>query len=366
MQPSGRIYYLDAARAILMLIGIPYHLALVYKQSNEWHFATSPQTSLFLAYLADVIHTFRMPAFFALAGYFAMMMLERKSARSWLGDRTVRLLLPLLATGLLLNPISLFAQEDDGVLLFTTLGDHWLAHLWFLPALLLMFAFLALMQGTPLLRWFQSVVQWAARYPGLGVLLLIVVATGVAGIGSLLDSRLPKVFALRMVLPAALGSMPFLLLGAAMRSNREVLDFMSRWSWVGLVLTVLPLWFFVTTSWGGSLVNLARVLATTLVSIGMGRIVLAACKMWLDRPSGGMRKLVAASFTIYLVHFPILNLFFMLLEPANLPVWLEYTVLVGAVTAASYGVHLLIARSGILLFMFNGVPLRKEPAITIA
>ncbi len=364
MQLTGRIHYLDAARALLMLLGIPYHVALIYVLNNHWAFAISSDSSPGLSYLAKALHAFRMPAFFVLAGYFAMMILERKGAGPWLRGRAVKLIVPFVAAILLLNPISLITQPDDGVLLLRTMGDHWIAHLWFLPALLCMSAFLALMKSTPMLRWYQALTDWVVREPMLGVPLVLFLATGVFGVGSMLNSRLSDNFVLEAVLPGAVSSMPFLLLGAAMRSNRQVMEFMSRCSWVSFVFTMLPLLFLLNTAWGAWYVNVARIFALTLTAVGMCRVVLTLCRLLLDRPSRSIKRIVDASFTMYLVHFPIFNLLFLLLGPADLPVWVEYPLLVLTVAFASYGVHALIARSAVLLFMFNGAPLSRHQAAT--
>ncbi|MGJ7523857.1 acyltransferase family protein [Variovorax sp. LT1P1] len=358
MQSTGRIYYLDAARALLMFLGIPYHIALIYQRGNSWAFATSPETSLVLDYLAQASHTFRMPAFFLLAGYFAMLMLERKDSASWLSGRFVKLGVPLVAAALLLNPISLLTQ-DDGVALARTLGHHWLAHLWFLPTLLVMFAALALMKATPLLRWFERLINWVVWHPVAGIAALLLLAAGIGGTGSLLSTRMPHFFVLHATLPPAIGYMPFVLLGAAMRFNPKVLKFMSTCSLLGLIAALVPLAFVLLTSWSGPLVNITRFLALTIVAIGLTRATITLCCLLLDRPSRRVRKLVDASFTMYLVHFPLFNLFFMWLEPAGLQVWPEFLVLVAAVTAASYAAHIVIARNGILTFMFNGARAKK-------
>lgn len=361
MPSTGRIYFLDSARAILMLLGIPYHVALVYAPGNNWRFAKSQRTSQLLAYFADMVHTFRMPAFFLLAGYFAMVMLERKGPGEWLRGRTVKLGVPLVAGGLLLNPISLLAQAPTHI---GTLGDHWLAHLWFLPALMVMFAILALMRVTPLLRWFEGLIDWVVRTPEIGVVVLLLLASGLSGLGSILSTRISDIFLVRVTMSPVVGYLPFLLLGAAMRINRQVQEFMSTCSLAGFVLAMLPLWFLLNTTWGGPLTNITRILALTMVSICLGRALIALCRQLLDRPSTKMRKLANASFTIYLVHFPIFNFFYILFAPAALPVLLEYLLLVAMVTIASYGMHVLMARSEILMFMFNGVSFpKRQPAI---
>lgn len=359
MNTDGRIHFLDAARAILMFLGVPYHVAMVYRTGNDWEFATSDEHSVLLSYVAEFIHIFRMPLFFMVAGYFAMMMLGRKDPGRWFGGRVFKLGVPLLAAGLVLNPISLMVQDDSAMLL-AFVGDHWLAHLWFLPTLIYMCAVLALMQVTPLQRWFERSVSWLVERPVLGTLAFLAIAGSVSGLGSMLGSRVPDTFILSSTMLSALGFLPYLLFGAAMRMNRQLLVVMSHSSFTAFAVTLVPLAFAMSTSWGGGAMNIARVFAITMVCFGFARTLLTVCRLLLDHPSKRIRNIADASFTVYLVHFPLLNVFYKLIEPANLPVLLEFALLVGSVAVVSYLVHRLVARSDTLMFLFNGAPLKRQ------
>ncbi|MFM2372034.1 MAG: hypothetical protein RIS85_1756, partial [Pseudomonadota bacterium] len=71
--PVKRLHHLDAARAALLLLGLPFHVA------TKAFFEMDPpaaafQQSLAIGSWASVTHVFRMFAFFMLAGYFAGMM----------------------------------------------------------------------------------------------------------------------------------------------------------------------------------------------------------------------------------------------------------------------------------------------------
>ena len=95
--PPGRLHHLDAARAALLLLGLPFHVATKAFFESE-PAAIAFQTSPVIAGWVSVTHVFRMFAFFMLAGYFAAMRRERKGARAWLAERVRRLGLPLLAS----------------------------------------------------------------------------------------------------------------------------------------------------------------------------------------------------------------------------------------------------------------------------
>lgn len=102
---SNRLHYIDRCRAMLMLMGVPYHSAMLY--SPGWGPAQHV-TSRFCDGLSQLITQFRMPAFFLLAGFFAAMLLSRKDRLTWFASRLQRLGIPLLSATVTLIPLQLF------------------------------------------------------------------------------------------------------------------------------------------------------------------------------------------------------------------------------------------------------------------
>ena len=107
----ARLHHLDLARAVLLLLGLPFHVA------TKAIFETGPpaldfQQSLLIGGWNSLTHAFRMFAFFMLAGYFAGMIRERKGTRIWLGERLRRLGLPFLAALLTLGALQFRLQES--------------------------------------------------------------------------------------------------------------------------------------------------------------------------------------------------------------------------------------------------------------
>ena len=68
----GRIHGLDSYRGILMMLGVVLHVICTYIPGMSW--ILDPLTSQpLLGAVVDWIHMFRMPAFFALSGFFAAL-----------------------------------------------------------------------------------------------------------------------------------------------------------------------------------------------------------------------------------------------------------------------------------------------------
>lgn len=145
---ASRELYIDRLRTVLTALVIVFHTAITYGASGSWFYNElhpSPTLpSLLLTVFVAVNQTYFMGFFFLLAGYFTPPSLERKGYRRFLGDRFLRLGIPLLLFILVLGPVTVGLVEWAG-------GDGfwptilWLWHhrriingpLWFAQALLL-------------------------------------------------------------------------------------------------------------------------------------------------------------------------------------------------------------------------------------
>lgn len=92
--PAQREYFLDSIRAWLMLLGIPFHISLIYS-SHTWH-VNSAESSLWLTLFNDFIHSFRMQVFFVISGYFSYMLFLRYPLKKWWKVRVERVGIPML------------------------------------------------------------------------------------------------------------------------------------------------------------------------------------------------------------------------------------------------------------------------------
>lgn len=99
---QNRYHSLDAMRAVLMLLGIYFHIAI-------FHYAESP-----LGLFAMYMHYFRMHAFFLISGFFSALILYRKGHHEMINNRFKRIFLPLIIMAypvMLLNKLSVKFNE---------------------------------------------------------------------------------------------------------------------------------------------------------------------------------------------------------------------------------------------------------------
>ena len=93
-QPLERLHALDNLRALMMWLGIVLHVAINHLTVDSPLPWRDPKTSPVADLLLLFIHSFRMPVFFVLAGFFVALLAERRGANGMLKNRCLRLALP--------------------------------------------------------------------------------------------------------------------------------------------------------------------------------------------------------------------------------------------------------------------------------
>ncbi len=322
----ARIHSLDALRAVMMLLGLVLHTALSYVpelSSGEWPYQDR-QASDWFGWLVSLIHTFRMPAFFAVAGFFASFLVERRGTGAFLRHRLSRIGVPLVGGWILLFPLTaaawVFAASRSGVPLAPAPGSEPggvdLMHLWFLYQLLILSAAAAL---------FRSAFVWL--WPGGGCRL--------ADIARKILARRWTFLVLVGITALTLAPMQAWELetdGTLLPPLRLLLAygvfFVFGWLEHGRGGSFGHLRDGCLARLGGGLFFHALYLAVVVPYLGMapaeapfahsaGMLLLAVSmwlfvlgflglfRRWLDAPSPGWRYLSDASYWMYLVHLPI-------------------------------------------------------------
>lgn len=369
VKAGQRDYFWDAARALLMLLGIPFHVALAYQAGQEWIVA-SREGEPFFTDLQLFIHLFRMPAFFVIAGYFAALLLTRREPAIWLRGRMMRLGVPMMATLLILvPPLNLVAELsnlapaaaiDSWKHSSMTSGGYWVRHLWFIIVLLYCSAAAAAVaRWRPALRTAMLASRidgWIARYFPFALLGLAVVvglweAVAVelfykAGLATNLPQQVLRIDEL-------ITYAPYFALGCLLQRAPVTLDRVKRPSVamiaVALISTIAYL-IYRDQFWApvGRFVG-------TFAAVAITQMVIAGTKRFLDRPIPLVQRLVAASFVIYLVHVPIIVLLIWLGQFVAVSVWVKAVAVMLLAFTLSYGVWLVVERLPLLSFLFNGV-----------
>jgi hypothetical protein len=321
-----------------MLLGLTYHAAYAYLPGvGPWYFVADPAAHEGFRVLAGVLHAVRMPAFFALAGYFAHLGLTRRAPAAFAADRARRLLVPFavalpltwaadvavrrwsLASGLM-DP----AYPPGAAVRWVPL------HLWFLELLfVLCLAGAALARAWPVARWpARLAAPWAvAAVSGVGGAALA------AAHGELRPdlSLWPD--------PASLAVYGgFFAFGLALGAAPGSLPAPARWLWpLGLALALFVHTRHLQWEPAGLALDVA---AAWLVTLG----ALAAALALGEGELAWARPLVEAAYWVYLVHYPLVGALQVALAPAPLAGLAKYLLVVAGALAASFASYRWLVR----------------------
>lgn len=374
---QDRLHHWDFSRALYLMLGIPFHAAVIYSLAHEWA-VSSPDKSQVLTWFSDFLHTFRMPGFFLLAGFFSIMILDRKGPMTWLKSRLFRLGVPLVSATLLIVPFQIVvqsvAQSVRGTLPWadlstytigqlTQFGEPWISHLWFLWCLIAYCVGLAMLHalvgGTRLRAALDGLVGCVMRNRIASLVGFTALCATTAYVQSVVVAASPYYG------NAVINYNAYVLyfcLGVMLFYSPKMQDLLVKPGpkalCVGIVLAVLSVVPYADFL-GHTLKVIAGIAGALLI---VGYISNLAVKHF-NTPNAKVRKLVDASFTIYLFHHPIIIVLATLFLMVNFPPIIEFAIIVVAAGFSSYAIHQLISKRPILMMMVgsNAASGRKLP-----
>ena len=355
----------DTLRAFLMLLGIPFHAALPYSVGANT-VVLSDDPSLTAEIIGNLLHSFRMGAFFVIAGYFSALAIDRKGASAWWAARWRNLLIPLVVSVICFIPLLLLIRaldmaeggpqtDDIFAVLLQVPGEHWTGHLWFLIVLLELCLITAL--AWRFLR--PRLVALGDQLAGQPLLLLAVFIVPVVLVPRIIlsltpfdDGAIGTVLNIRRLAEYT----PYFVLGLGLTLSPSLLaQFSLLRPSVGLAAMACCLAYAGFDYLG---LPTPAIAAKAAAGVLMCSLLLGVARRFFAGPRPAIRWLVQAAFTIYLFHFPIVVIGAYWFEAGNLPSELRFVLIVLATLAVSCLVHLMVSRSNLLLLLFNGRPMR--------
>ena len=376
---SERIASLDALRAGALFLGVVLH-SLMSVGTIGWVVTDDSRVPVADA-IINGIHVFRMPLFFALAGYFARGSLARRGPRRFAADRAKRILAPLVALWpVAVLPVIVVAiafaithpdvpttpPSDDPLAIATP------AHLWFLWSLTQLYVLLLLAS------WLLLKVTSAEQRERVSDAL----ARVLTGPAAPLWAAIPLVAALwlqpsgivgpatlRPELPATLAFGGAFGVGWCWAGAADALDRLRR-GWQlhlagAIVLTGMCLIIGVPAPGQSSLLGLL----TTLVAYPLatwlwvyGLVGFAAT--WLRAPRTGVRYLAEASYWVYLTHLGWVCLLQFAVADLAWPWPVKVLLVLAGTMVATLSTYHLLVRSTPIGRWLNGrtYPYRTPPA----
>ncbi|MET0374048.1 MAG: acyltransferase family protein [Rhizorhabdus sp.] len=356
---ATRIPGIDAWRAILMLFGIAYHGTML----------RSPDV-VFFKFIIHVSESCRMGVFFALSGFLAAYSLQRHEPLSWLKERLASLGVVTVFGLAVLCPLTalaaFIAPEGDRL---AHAFPQWY-HIWFLVALLLYSPTAYLMHRLD--DRHHILAQWEsdARLMRYAQTLLLAVIPLI----SLCLMQLIGSMVLRMASPAlfwqlwqmrlVIGYLPMFLLGFIVARSPLLLEKLTRSPALpGTIVAILGGSYIAWHIYSPAFSSGAHKAAQDALLLGIGSAIAPPAMMMLVMRSALsirhtkviLKRLADASFTIYLVHLPIVIAINGAFSWVNWNELAEWTAAVVLTLLLSLVVHeRLVRRSDLARLLFNG------------
>ncbi len=393
-RPAHRLAGLDALRGIAMLLGVVLHACCAYSATTLdgliWpvrEAVTSPTCEALFWW----IHTFRLPLFFFLAGYFSENLFQSRGLEGFWKQRSVRILIPYYVGLVTILPVNLIVWTigwlqsglctwEQAVTPFVPfppeLQAHYFgpAHLWFLMDL----TFITLAYG--LLRWdwnSNSHKPPAWKLPlgpdCLRPLWLIVPSAILLWDDISSYSGHHNSFVPHTVRMAYFGF--YFIVGVQINRRKDLLGRLAGFPWSHLIASlpsvVVVLWLAPAQARHelseGGVLTLAIAVAWT-AWFTMFSALGGALKLQTQHPA--IRYLADAAYWIYLCHLPLVGLGHVVLAPVALPAVVKMLVVSAATLLlglASY--HTLIRYTVVGRVLHgerkrgkeHGVPIERQP-----
>ncbi|GAA4753226.1 glucans biosynthesis protein MdoC [Amnibacterium soli] len=372
---TSRLHHLDALRALLILLGIPFHASLAFSPTH-W-VMNMPQTATPFWWFAEFLHLWRMPSFFFVAGLFATWVLARRGSLAWFRLRVVRLGLPLVAGVLLINvPTALLlgladhspyldagATFANGVALAPLVQ-----HLWFLIVLLVFSAAHVLIRAvvrrtvvgtvhSGLVRGKRTMFKAASGVrPALYAGILVAAVVCVLVLAAAWDT-VPTTFSRQDVFGNAGAYAAFYLFGSvvALKSNGiERLSHAPLVPVLGSVVALAGTYGLLTTSSIDAEIRPVTAFFRIALSCMMLLALLALARRFASSESARIRVVVGAALVIYLIHQPVIVVTELVLAPTGLPLLLEYAITLLSAVVCALAFYALVRRNRITRLLFAG------------
>ena len=156
MRSIDRLHYMDSLRAMAMFLGLVLHAAVLFSDFSSGFFRSHNEPSMFLRYVMELIHVFRMELFFLVAGFFSVLLLQKRGLNYYIKNRATRILIPFIiciavlqpwaaahcylditgSKGSLFNQYINYVTDPSYMLIEPSPVGNWFWHYWFIHLLI--------------------------------------------------------------------------------------------------------------------------------------------------------------------------------------------------------------------------------------
>ncbi len=375
-----RIFYLDNLRSFIVLVVIVFHAALAYMLfAPTWWPVVDTQQNLFFTGVVLLTDVPIMPIMFMIAGYFGLASMVRRGQAAFWREKLLRIVLPWILGFLTIAPWATYFWLLSRLKHPPSFSYFWLhmfftktfnnqGPLWFLGVLTVFFLGLSLAYA--LSKPLGRIATRAGRPDALfwSVFILLVSAVFVIINQFWFDFQWVPVYYVLWVQPTrvSLEAFYFALGVYAYRQQWFVSDgYRPRFAlWLPLAAITGAVFFVYKMKVGflmpefteralHALLHCFFCLCCTLALIGL-------FQKYMNRTGAFLGRLAVGSYAIYVIHYPFVFLFNLMVRGYDWNIYLKYGVVCVLSVTVSYliGAYILV-----LLPMFGR---RKQPAPALA
>lgn len=329
---------MDALRGIAMWLGVVLHAVMAYQIDPRGGWPKDMMSSPIMDWIYHYLHSFRMPIFFLVAGFFADFLNRKIGLTAFLRHRYKRIVLPFFLSVLVIVPICglVFSfyrnlNEITNSIFFDHIlkgAAHWTGfyHIWFLYYLILIYilylAFKYLMEYLKV----KSLKLTEMKY-FITVIFLI-------GIQYLFFSGQVEPWTGLIPKPGQLLYFGyFFALGVIINKSH---DFLFQYKYLRYSYLVFGLVILYFTHTYEDAMNYE--LYSVLISIQTALLVLGNMAVFMNlfnRESAFLRYFSDSSYWFYLIHFPIVVLLQILMINMEINLWFKFSFIITFTTLFS-------------------------------
>ncbi|WP_238474617.1 acyltransferase family protein [Maribacter algarum] len=383
-QKTERIHSLDSLRAIMMLLGLVLHSALTYNvtfHGESWSLKDPETTHIFSDSLVFLIHSFRMPIFFVVAGFFGAMLFYERQPMRMVKNRVSRIIFPFVVFLFILWPITIFAfgytdavfsNQGNPFEIATQALSHFsdfiprtTSHLWFLYYLALITSITVilglLLKNIPkLTQTATRVFNWVIQRPITRILFfsgIIFLILNILGT-SMVDASVSLIPDLNTFVYFLF----FYLIGWVLYKSKQHLKTFMRYDWICTILAiVLATIQGLTIQNSGLAPNGNSIMLILYSSVVVCLFMFGITGLFIrygSKYSARMRYISDSSYWVYLIHLPITAILPGFISKLHLPAAVKFMIVLSTTAIICFVSYHYFVRSTFIGKFLNG---RKYP-----
>lgn len=371
MAIKQRIHGMDALRAIAMLLGVVLHAAIVYQKEPRpgWPSDDSFHTIGF-DFLYHWVHSFRMPLFFLVAGFFARFLYLKIGESDFVKRRIKRILIPFIISVLVLLPFSAYPfiynrllqqglpESETAIKAFAMIFSwNGLYHLWFLYYLMAYYITMLIAYRIKAfvkinsLKYFRLDFIHSSLAIALTAIILYVYA----------DKYIEPWTGLTIKAGQYLFYGSYFLIGFLIHKSFSDFYISKKTTWALLIAGTLltPLFIFSIQNDQKLIANVIASFQTYLLTFG----TLGTFLNYFDRESKMVRYISDSAYWLYLIHFPIVANMQILLKDSFIPGYLRFWIVLGITTFICIWTYEKFVRYTLIGDILHGKRFKEKPEL---